>query len=64
MDEQVIRKRLERLHTERDHARSVVNAYDGAIQECEYWLSYVTAPDVKDLFPGADVVENMSAEKS
>jgi hypothetical protein len=51
---QAIQERIDKLQKSREQAIANVNAYDGAIQEAQYWLSLFTeteeikqAPDKK-----------------
>ena len=40
-----VQARLERLRRERDQALANVNAYAGAIQDCEHWLKVLDAAE-------------------
>lgn len=42
---EALRKRLQDLLLDRERAIANVNALEGAIQECEYWLSEVQAAE-------------------
>lgn len=44
MDKQILQERLDKLKSEQDRIKNMIMAYDGAIQECQYWLEQ----DVKD----------------
>lgn len=38
MDKTKIQERIKTLETERDQLRNNLVAYEGAIQDCNYWL--------------------------
>lgn len=42
-----LQTRLESLNKGREQAIATVNAYDGAIQECNYWISVLTPKEEK-----------------
>jgi hypothetical protein len=37
--EQMIQERLQELRTQLNQLRANVNAFEGAIQDCEFWLA-------------------------
>ena len=39
MDKELVQQRLQQLKTEREQMVANIHAYDGGIQDCEYWLS-------------------------
>jgi len=43
MTENEIRARLETLMQERELLVGKINAYHGAIEDCQYWLDQITA---------------------
>lgn len=43
MTEKDVRSRLEALQKDREHLKYQLAGYDGAIQDCEYWLGVVIA---------------------
>ena len=47
MDKETILKRIELLRKEREITIANVNAYNGAIQEAEYWLKQLDKPEDK-----------------
>lgn len=42
MTKEQIQARLEVLQTERETVKTSLAAYDGAIQDCNYWLTTLT----------------------
>lgn len=41
MDKETIRARIKLLESERDQLKGNVIAYDGAIQDCQFWLTKI-----------------------
>jgi F0F1-type ATP synthase membrane subunit b/b' len=41
MDKTRIQERLTQLETEREQARATLAAYEGAIQDCKFWLAEI-----------------------
>lgn len=39
MDREKVQKRLDQLEQERTNLFNNLNAYNGAIEDCKYWLS-------------------------
>lgn len=39
MDKELVLRRLQQLKKEREQMVANIHAYDGGIQDCEYWLS-------------------------
>ena len=46
--QQALELRLETLQRDRAQAIANINAYDGAIQECEYWLGVLKIAEKKE----------------
>lgn len=44
MDKTKIQERIKTLETERDQLRNNLVAYEGAIQDCKYWLEQMETP--------------------
>lgn len=44
----VIEARLEQLRAEVEQIRANLHAYEGAIQDCEYWLGVLTADEAEE----------------
>jgi hypothetical protein len=44
---ETLQTRMGTLQKGREQAIANVNAYDGAIQECQYWIDYLTPKEVK-----------------
>ena len=47
MIEQDFKERLEALEVQRRQMEANLNAVTGAIQECNFWLSRINTPDLK-----------------
>ncbi len=45
--EQLI-NRIQTLETERENLKGTVMVYDGAIQDCQYWLSQLAKEERKE----------------
>lgn len=45
MNREKLEERIKTLETERDQMRTNLVAYDGAIQDCKYWLSQLLLLD-------------------
>jgi len=39
MDKTQVQDRIKQLETEREQVKATLLAYEGAIQDCNYWLS-------------------------
>lgn len=44
MNKEQIQERLTKLQTERAQTQATLLAYEGAIQDCNYWLTQIDAP--------------------
>jgi len=48
MNKTKIQDRIKLLETERDQVKASLVAYEGAIQDCQYWLKQLEEPEVKN----------------
>jgi hypothetical protein len=55
-----IQERLTKLNAERDQMLANLNVYNGAIQDCEYWLAAFKAPPVNEQEEISEVVNGSS----
>lgn len=46
MTKEQVQARLEQLQTEREQVKASLAAYEGAIQDCNYWLQQLTPSEV------------------
>lgn len=44
MDKTQVQDRIKQLETEREQVKATLLAYEGAIQDCNYWLSQMDKP--------------------
>jgi site-specific recombinase XerD len=45
MTKEQIQERIKTLETEREQVRSTLLAYEGALQDCKYWLEQLEKKD-------------------
>jgi hypothetical protein len=56
MNPEAIRERIAKLRAEREELVHQLIAFDGAIQDCEFWLSLAEGPEEKEApCPPSDV---------
>ena len=48
ISKQAIEERLVALATARDHMLAQLNAQNGAIEDCKYWLGVLAAPEPEE----------------
>lgn len=47
MNKELIQERIKLLEQEREQARNTLIAYEGAIQDCKYWLEQVESKSIE-----------------
>lgn len=60
MDKQAIQDRITKLETEREQLRTTLIAYEGALEDCKYWLQQGEMPAVTDTEKETDGEVNVS----
>lgn len=60
MTKEQIQDRITKLETERDQLKTTLIAYEGAIQDCKYWLQQGEMPAVTDTEKETDGEVNIS----
>jgi len=54
----MLSERLAKLKAEREQLLANLNAYNGAIQDCEYWLKLIDQPEEAEVTPdGPEITE-------
>lgn len=47
MTKDKLEERIKQLETEREQVKATLLAYEGALQDCKYWLEEVSKPTEK-----------------